>query len=84
MLTLLDGVLFDGDGTKLKTLNCPLNVRASQLYPRSDGHFNCSSCDRIIINSLELLEQEIVKALQENPDHCIAISAYHPDIKIVG
>jgi len=77
-IRILNETLYASDGTKLKTLSCPKQVKGSKLQKRNDDHFLCGHCERSIVNTDILEEDELIAILRENPDTCVYINRMNP------
>lgn len=77
-IRILNDTIYASDGTKLKTLSCPKRVKGSKLQKKLDDHFSCRHCERTIINTDILDEDELIGILRENPDTCLYINRMNP------
>ena len=78
MLTIKDKSIFADDGTFLKTIDCPKNVSDSDLTRISDHEFHCKSCEKQVIATDFLSEQEVIQLLRDTPNTCLKISRFDP------
>ena len=78
MLTIKNKNIFANDGTFLKTIDCPQNVTRSNLAQTSDHEFHCNNCNKTVIETDLLSEQEITRLLRVTPDTCLKISRFDP------
>lgn len=78
MLTIKDKRIFADDGTLLKVIDCPKNVADSDLTQISDHEFHCRNCEKQVISTDFLSEQEVTQLLRDAPNTCIKISRFDP------
>ena len=78
MLTIKDKRIFADDGTLLKVIDCPKNVGDSDLMQISDHEFHCRNCEKQVIATDFLSEQEITQLLRDAPNTCLKISRFDP------
>ena len=78
MFTIKNKNIFANDGTFLKTIDCPQNAKPSSLTQTSDIKFHCNSCNKTVIETDLLSEQEITQLLRVAPDTCLKISRFDP------
>ena len=78
MFTIKNKNIFADDGTFLKAIDCPQNVKSSSLAQASDHEFHCNNCNKTVIETDLLSEQEITQLLREAPDTCLKISRFDP------
>lgn len=82
MLRIVGSVLFSDGGQKVKDISCPLRLSQSDLTKQADSNFQCKYCDKSIINTDFLTEDEIVELLHTTPDTCIYINLMNPVFKV--
>lgn len=82
-LRIENDVIYSSDGKKLKDIYCPLKVNQAELEKRNDGHFDCSSCERLIVNTDFVSEEHLVSLLQMAPETCIYINLANPIFEVV-
>ena len=78
MLTIKDKNIFSDDGNLLKVIDCPRNVRGSDLIQTSDNQFHCDGCEKQVVATDYLSEPTIVQLLADNPKTCLKISCFDP------
>lgn len=84
MLTIKNERIYKEDGTYLKTISCPLNVREQDLHQVAETKFSCEKCAKEVVQTDFLTENEIIDLLTANPDTCLKISVLDPLFKIEG
>lgn len=76
--------LFTDGGELIKKLECPLRMNWDRLTVRSEGpHRSCAECERAVLNTAALSEEEVVSAVRSDPSTCLAVSARQANIQIV-
>lgn len=70
--------LYSDSGDFLKEVYCPRAVENEDLTPNSEGHFQCSKCDHLVLNTDLMTEKEIVRRLQDEPKACLKINLANP------
>ena len=78
MLTIKDKNIFSDDGNLLKVIDCPRNVRGSDLIQTSYNQFHCDGCEKQVVATDYLSEPTIIQLLADAPDTCLKISRFDP------
>jgi hypothetical protein len=82
---LLDPItnkIFTAQGQFLKKLFCPYKISWESLQP-SNGSRLCSKCDKTILDTKELTDDELLKILMKNPNTCLKINLDQSNLKII-
>lgn len=74
--------LFTNNNEFLKQLHCPLQMQWHNLALADAGNKLCNGCNKTIINTEVLEENEVVNLLKENPHTCITINLNQENITI--
>lgn len=84
-ITIKQNKLYSNDGNYLKTLSCPKRVNQSELEMSDNENriYHCASCDKAIINTDMLNEQEIENVLTTAPETCVYINPLNPVFNII-
>lgn len=83
-LRVENDAIYSSDGKKLKEIYCPRKVSRAELEKRNDGHFNCGSCERHIVNTDFVSEEQLVSLLKTAPETCIYINLANPIFEVTG
>jgi len=69
----MTGALYSSDGSFVKTVRCPLALRAEQLEQPKHGSPDryCNWCNKTIIGIDELSEEDILKNIESDKSFCI-------------
>ena len=70
--------LYSDTGEPLKEIHCPRAVENKDLTLRGEGHFQCSKCDHLVLNTDLMTEKEIVQLLKREPNTCLKINLANP------
>ena len=70
--------LYSESGEFLKEIHCPRAVKNVDLTPGGEGHFQCSKCDHLVLNTDLMTEKEIVQLLKREPNTCLKINLANP------
>lgn len=84
-ITIKQKKLYSKAGNYLKTLSCPKRVKQSELEISDSENqiYHCANCDKDIINTDMLNEQEIENVLTAAPETCVYINPVNPVFNIV-
>jgi len=76
--------LFADDGTFIKSMFCPSNVKWDELA-RLDGTTNrtCLICQKSISDTSTLTDSQIIDLVRKDPDICLKIHPDQENIKVI-
>lgn len=83
MLIIKGQNIYTEDGRLLKTLDCPMDITAKELQPIDRFTYSCTSCDKAVVNTDYMAEDEIVNRLSDEPDTCLKINKFNPIFRIM-
>jgi hypothetical protein len=66
-------ILMTSNGNDIKKIECPVKMSWQQLHHDHHEGPYCSRCDRSILDTTHLSEQEILKHVLQFPESCIAV-----------
>lgn len=77
--------LYTSKGKYLKTLSCPQLISHSELQMIDSGYrqYHCASCQKAILNTDMLTEQEIEEVLTNDPEACVYINPLNPVFDVI-
>ena len=70
--------LYSDTGEFLKEIHCSRAVKKDDLTPTKEGHFRCSKCDHVVLDTDLMTENEIMQRLRDNPNACLKINLANP------
>jgi hypothetical protein len=74
--------LYTDEGQFLKILHCPMRKRWQELnLTGPEAHRNCNHCERIVFDTAELSDLQIVELLHDDPDTCLKVSLDQSNIR---
>lgn len=82
MLTIKQNQLFDPSGQLLKTIDCPKRASMNALTRASETAFECTLCERPVIDTDRISESALIALLQEEPDTCLRINKANPMFEV--
>jgi hypothetical protein len=76
--------LFTDDGTLIKELSCPKNIKWDDLS-QADGTANrtCSICQKNIFDTANCTDRQIIDLVRNEPSICLKINPDQENIKII-
>jgi len=81
MLQVINNILIDSKGNELKRINCPKNLKTSDISESNKPFFDCNKCNKTIVNTAFLSEENIIKIVSEDPSVCLALHKNNPKIR---
>ena len=78
MLTIKNKKIYSDNGGFLKTISCPKKVSYSSLVRKTDRQMLCSSCQKNLIDTDNISEEELVDILSKDKDTCLVINRLNP------
>lgn len=76
--------LFSDDGDFIKHLHCPFKVEWETLESNSyNSNRNCGICEREIIDTNHLKDNEILSFIGDNPNACLKLNFNQENLEIV-
>lgn len=82
MLTIKQNKLFDPSGQLLKTVECPKRASMNALARTSAKEFECTLCERPVIDTDRISESALIALLREEPDTCLRINKANPMFEV--
>ena len=83
MLTIQNNQIIDAQGNALKRLSCPRRILDTDLKSPHALNSRCTHCDRDVINTDYLTEDQIIALLKEDPTTCLKINRFNPIFRVV-
>jgi hypothetical protein len=80
----LTKILYTENGELIKRLFCPYKIYWTNLETSNSKARSCSECDRQIIDTDELTDNELLGIIRQNPDTCIKIDLNQENIQIIN
>ncbi len=77
--------LFTDEGTMIKRLHCPYNVRwdALESIHNIDTVKKCSICNHEILDTASLNDADIYRIVTNNPNTCLKVDLNQYNIRII-
>ena len=72
------GELYSPTGKLLKTLSCPRKVQDEDLKRSANKLLTCAACNRNVVDTDYMLEDELIELLEVEPDTCFRINLANP------
>lgn len=82
-INLETGELFTDSGHFLKRLNCPKNIKSSQLIRSENKELSCASCNETIFPTEGLKDEELIEILQIFPQQCFKVNLNQSNLSII-
>lgn len=83
MLKIIDKDIFTETGELLKTINCPKKVSMKDLIKDKDKSFYCKNCEKNIIDTEYMSEENLINILKKDKNTCLKISRLNPMFRFV-
>lgn len=83
MLKIKDKNIYTEDDVFLKNINCRQKISVKNLEVKSPKHLLCQSCNKIIIDTEYIKEEELVKILKKDKKTCLKISKLNPMFRFI-
>jgi hypothetical protein len=77
-------IIYTDNGEFIKQLNCPYKVHWDNLESYNSNVRMCSTCDRHIVDTELLSDDEVLSMINYKPDTCLKIDLNQPNIKIIN
>jgi len=84
LLTIKNKKIYSDKGVLLKTISCLKKVSYSSLVRKTDKHMLCSSCQKNLIDTDNISEEELVDTLKKDKDTCLVINRLNPMFDILN
>lgn len=76
--------LFTDQGEVIKRLHCPYRKRWHQLRMLlGSPHRSCSTCERTVLDTAKLTEDEVVALVRSDPHTCLLVRADQDNVTIL-
>ena len=77
--------LFTDSGELVKVLRCPLPMRWEQLTAEAgEPHRSCTYCDRGVLDTAVMSEEEVVAAVRADASTCLCVRAGQPNLSLIA
>jgi hypothetical protein len=76
--------IYTDNGELIKKMNCPYKVHWDNLEINNSKVRMCNKCDREIINTEYISDDELLDMIKNNPDTCLKIDLNQNNIKIIN
>jgi hypothetical protein len=75
--------LYTNDNVFLKQLHCPYRMSWENLQPKSDERLRlCEVCERRIIDTIELNDEEVLTLVTKDPASCLRVSLNQENLRV--
>ena len=74
--------LYTSKGVLIKELFCPLKVGPSSTHLESDGSWSCTKCQRQLVDTSAISEEELLDLVAKEPDTCLRVDLNQENLKI--
>lgn len=78
MLTIKNKKIYSDKGDFLKTIGCPKKVSYSALIRNTAKNMRCCRCNKNVIDTDKIDEEELVNILTKDKDTCLVINRLNP------
>ncbi len=78
MLKIIDKDIFTEKGELLKTIDCPKKVSLKDLMKNKDKSLYCKNCEKNIIDTEYMSEENLINILKKDKNTCLKISRLNP------
>ena len=78
MLTIKNKKIYSDKGIYLKTISCPKKASYSSLMRKTDKNMLCYRCNKNVIDTDKIDEEELVDILTKDKDTCLVINRLNP------
>ena len=76
--------LFTDSGEFIKRMHCPYKVSWDRLEATGSFSRLCAHCDKVVLDTQTLGDQEVLALVRENPETCLKIDLNQANIRIVS
>ena len=74
--------VYTDQGVLVKKLYCPLKMQWDRLLPEVRGERRCEACERSVIDTSELTDEDLLKIVERNPAQCLKIDLQQENLKL--
>ena len=78
MLKIKNKKIYTENNIFLKHIKCPKNVSLVDLKDEGNNTFFCDNCNKNVLDTNNISENELIKLLKKNKDICLKISKFNP------
>lgn len=75
--------LLTNEGSLIKRLHCPFNVKWDALPSEYSTHRNCVRCGKSIIDTQFLDEKSVIEIVKIDPSACLKVSLDQSNIRVI-
>ena len=83
MLKIIDKNIYTEQGKFLKKIECPKRVTLRDLKQKKDNKLYCKNCERNIIDTNYISEENLISLLIKDKETCLKISLSNPMFGLV-
>jgi hypothetical protein len=68
-------------GELVKILHCPLRQQWNKLdVAKNSPHRTCSNCERTVLDTSQMADEELLAIIRSDPNTCLAISSKQKNV----
>lgn len=75
--------VFSDEGQLIKKLDCPFRVKWEDLNDHHSTFRKCLNCDRSILDTKYLSEEELIETMNKDPNTCLKLDFNQDNVKII-
>ena len=75
--------VYSDQGEFIKKMNCPYKLNWVSLEATNTRFRNCSNCDRLVVDTKFLSDDELQNMVKQNPNTCLKIDLNQNNLKII-
>ncbi len=83
MLNIIDKDIYTEKGELIKTIDCPKKVSIKDLRKDKDKSLYCNNCEKTILDTEYMSEDNLIKTLKKDKNTCLKISRLNPMFRFV-
>ena len=75
--------VYSDQGEFIKKMNCPYKLNWMNLDATNTTSRKCSNCDRLVVDTKFLSDDELQNMVKQNPNTCLKIDLNQSNLKII-
>lgn len=76
--------VFTDSGTFIKKLHCPYRINWALIDRLDDKQRLCSVCDRPVLDTATIQDEELLAKVQEDPSTCLTIDLNQSNVIVIS
>lgn len=68
----------------VKKLYCPYKMNWDKLERSNSTNRKCSNCDNVIVDTMHLSDDDILKMVKQNPESCLKIDLNQSNMEVIS